>query len=431
MLHQDPGQIALVGSSHRVAPVHVRDALFPTQERVSAFYEAVERGELGVDGAVVLSTCSRFEVYALAANASAAAESVKKWFFDEASEIAGHIYVRTDDDAVLHLHSVAAGLDSIMLGEHEILGQLKDSLERASEGGTAGPIMEQLFQSAIKAGRRARAETAIGRGGTSIAYAAANIAQEVVPSDERRTVVIVGAGKTASLVARHFHQAGWSDLVVVNRTLSRAEALAEEYGGRAFPLARLTEAMNGADALVAAVHSDGPVVLAELFATTKKNGRPLVALDLGNPRNIDPGVRDSDCVCLRDLDDLRAKAEANHSRRSQDIPAVTEIVEYEADRFTVWLAHRAVVPMVKHLRESFTFIAEAELAKHSRHFQEQDQAALERFTNSLLKKLLHQPITHLKEMSEAAQGHGDRISALQEIFEAAGWGTPALNDTDT
>jgi glutamyl-tRNA reductase len=428
---ENPGRLALVGSSHHVAPVRVRDALFPNPERRGAFFEAVRNGELLVDGAVVLSTCSRAELYVVAPNVAKAAERVQQWFLDGALNLKGHTYVKTKEAAVLHLHSVAAGLDSIMLGEHEILGQLKDSLEEATEQGTVGPVMERLFRSALKAGRRARQETAIGRGGTSLPYAASKIAADVVPQGERGTVVIVGAGRTARLAAHHFHKAGWAEIVIVNRTLSRAQDLAGEYGGRAAELDDLAEALEGADTLVAAVSSDSPVVLANVLASaTEGLERPLVALDLGNPRNIDPDARELWRVHLRDLDDLRDVSEASRSNRTLEVPAVAEIVEYEAGRFNAWLAHRSVIPLVKRLRESFTEIADAELSKHARHFQEEDRVALERFTQSLLNKLLHHPTALLKEMAEAAPAQVDRISAVQEIFVAAGWGEPASDESD-
>jgi glutamyl-tRNA reductase len=427
--HHNPTHIALVGSSHKVAAVHVRDTLFPRQARIEQFFEAVRRGELGVDAGIALVTCSRAEFYVLSDDPEAASARLQDWFLNGASELASHTYVKTRDDAVAHLHRVAAGLDSIMLGEHEILGQMKDALKVSTEIGTAGPVLDRLFQGAIKGGRRARQETAIGRGGTSVAFAASDLANKKFGEGERGTVVILGAGQTAALAAHHFHKTGWDRILIVNRTLARAEQLARTHGGEALPLDELASALAEADALVTAVSSDEPVVDAEVLALdVRAGGRTLLALDLGNPRNMDPAVRDLPHVELRDMDDLRGVSEANRKSRALEIPAATVIAEIEADRFTAWLAHRAVVPLVKQLRESFSGIAQKELNKHARQFGEEDREALERYTQALLNKLLHVPITHLKEMAEVAPGHGEQISVVAEIFASAGWGPTQETD---
>lgn len=420
-----PGQIALVGSSHKVAPVHVRDALFPDRDRAAAFYGAVEDGTLGVDGAVLLSTCSRVELYVVAPSAPVASVRVHSWLLNGMREHTGHIYAKMNDAAVTHLHAVAAGLDSIVLGEHEILGQVGDALKAAQAEGTAGPILERLFRGAMRAGRRARDETAIGRGPTSLAFVAARIAGDVVPPAERRRLVIVGAGHTARLAAHGFHKLGWSELIVANRTRARAEALASEYGGRAAALEDLDRVLDGADTLLAAVSSERPVLSAAALARIANgNGRRLLALDLGNPRNVEPAARRLDGVDLRDLDDLSEVGGASLSDRAGEIPAATAIVEQETARFNAWLAHRKVVPLVKRMRESFEEIAEAEMLRHAHRFSEEDREALERFTRSLVRKLLHEPIARLKEIAEGGALGEDEIADVQEIFTSAGWAEP-------
>jgi len=387
---------------------------------MAAFFEAVRSRELGVDNAFVLATCSRVELYLCAHSPADAVEHVREWFLNGAVELTEHTYVKRSEEAVAHLHSVAAGLDSIMLGEHEILGQIRHAIETATVQGTAGPILDRLARSALGAGRRARRETAIGRGSTSVAHAAAMAAGKIVPQDHRKALVILGAGDTARLAALHFHSAGWRDLVVVNRTPSGAQRLASEFGGRAMPLGSLKDALIGADALVTAVHSDRPLIDASMLsATSCGKERPLVVMDLGNPRNVDPDARALPNVVLRDLDDLQVASEANQSNRALEIPRVTQIVEDEVDRFNTWLAHRSVVPFVKRLREGFVTIADAELSKHARHFREEDRMALERYTQSLLNKLLHQPIAQLKEMAEIAPTEGGRMTTLQAIFATA------------
>lgn len=424
MPRETVGQIALVGSSHKIASAQVRDRLFPSRERTSAFFEAVRSGRFGVDAAVVLATCSRIEIYVAAPDAPRAAVRVHSWLLDGAGDLVRNIYVKIDRAAVRHLHEVAAGLDSIVVGEHEILGQIRGALAQAIDQGTAGPVLQRLFQSAMRAGRRARDETAIGRGGASLAAAAAEVARDAVPEDSRGTLVIVGAGRTAHLAAHHFHKLGWKDVVVVNRTLSTAQDLAAEHGGRALPLHELTRALEGADALVSAVSAEQPVLTAvELSAVRRDGGRPLLVFDLGNPRNVDPAAREVAGVDLHDLDDFRDAANAALARRGEEISAALAIVEDEAVRFNTWLAHRGVVPVVRRLKESFEAIAEAELQRHAHRFRDEDREALARFAHALVGKLLHEPITKLKEIAAQTHTADARVAAMvQEIFLAGGWG---------
>lgn len=413
-------KIVVVGCSHRVAPVEVREALFPDAERIEAFFSAVREGRFKATEAAMVYTCSRVEFY-LVSNRPAVTEArVRDWFLGDRSESRAHTYALSGPAAVEHFFSVCAGLDSIMVGEHEILGQVRSGLEESRQRGTVDTVLDRFFQAGLRAGRRARAETDIGKGGTSLAFAAADVARSEVPPSQRGRAVVVGAGITGRLAATHLAEAGWDEIVILNRTLSRAEEVAREVGGKALPLDDLKWAVRGARVVVTAAGGAEPLLCPDIL--TNRAQKPLLVVDLGRPRNVDESVGRQPGVTLVDLDRLHEVTEAYRRRRALEIPRVQPIVEEEAARFRGWLAHRAVVPMVRVLRSSFADIAEAELEKHLHEFPESEREKVSRFTRSLLNKLLHYPTTHLKELAEHGDGQEERLGVLQEIFVAAGWG---------
>ncbi len=409
----------VVGCSHRVAPVEIREALFPSPERIEEFFAVARDGRFKAEEAVMVYTCSRAEFYLVTTHASLTVSRLRDWFLNGAGQYRDSTFAFTGDEAVEHLLSVCAGLDSIMLGEHEILGQVRQSLEQSQERGTVGPVLERLMQAGLRTGRRARQETDIGKGGTSLAFAAADTARSEVPPSQRGRVVIIGAGQTGAMAATHLSEGGWSEILVLNRTLAKAETLANHVGARALPLDDLQWAVRSARVVVTAAGGDRPLVTEEIM--TDRSEKPVMMLDLGRPRNVDPAVGLLPGVELRDLDRLQEVADTYRQRRALEIPLVEPIVAEEASKFRAWLAHRAVIPMVKILRSSFAGIAEQELQKHKQLFPEPEQEKLERYTRSLLNKLLHYPTAQLKELAEVEPGEEDRLAALQEIFVSAGW----------
>ena len=422
------GQLVVIGCSHRVASVQIREALFPDAERVEDFFEAARRDRFKADEAALLLTCSRAEFYLVTEQPSLTAARVQDWLLANHPEYAAHTYTLAGDDVVGHLFSVCAGLDSIMLGEHEILGQVRQAMKQSQQQGTVGKILEHFFQSGLKTGRRARQDTKIGKGGTSLAFAAADTARSAVPPSMRGRVVVLGAGQTGALAATHFAEAGWSELVIINRTLATAEKLASRLGGKALPIEDLQWAIRGARAVVTAAGGARPLISPDVM--TDRSAKPVIVLDLGRPRNVDPAVGEMPGVELHDLDGLQKVAEGNRCKRALEIPLVEPIVVDEARRFRAWLAHRAVVPMVKMLRSSFAGIAEEELSKHAHLFREDERENLEKFTRSLLNKLLHKPTCQLKELAELEPGQEERLTAFNEIFASAGWGAQAASSDE-
>ncbi len=413
-------ELLVVGCSHQVAPVEVRERIFPDAARLDALFQDARSGALPVRELVVLYTCSRIECYAVSSRPEEAAAALRSWLLNGETELAAATFVHRGGASVRHILSVAAGLDSIMVGEHEVLGQIRDSLEQSRARGTVGPVLDQLVQTALRTGRRARNETDIGKGGTSLAFAAADLTRRDIPPSQRERVVVVGAGATGALAAIHLKEAGWREVLIVNRTLARAREVAERVGGRAHPLEDLRWAVRGARAVVTAVQCAEPVLTAEHL--TDRAERPLVVVDLGRPRNVDPALGARAGVRLFDLDDLSRVTETYRRKRLREVPKVEPIVADGEAHFRGWLAHRQVVPLVRTMRQSFEELARAELERAAPQFSEEDRAKLEAYTHRLVRKLLHHPTVGLKELAEAHQGDEERILAIQEIFAAAGWG---------
>jgi glutamyl-tRNA reductase len=421
-------QFVFVGTSHQIAPAAIRETLVPTPALLENLRQEVMQGQ-NIEEIVLLNTCTRTEIYAVAADPMLAGLALEQHFIVGAvpnPDLQDYIVSLRGEAVVEHLLRVACGLNSIMLGEHEVLGQVGDALENSRERGTVGPLLERLFQAAIRAGRRARAETEIGRGGTSLAHAAVQAADRAVPEDERGRVVILGAGRMGAMAAARFQKGAWDSVVVVNRSTERAEELAATLGCDFSTLEALPELLGEARVVVAATSAGEPVVgEAELSLRLAGDADSLLLVDLGNPRNVASGVQDLDGVQVLGLDELREVGSDNLRQRENQIAPVEAIVDEEFERFRAWLAHRSVVPLVRRMRESFREVAMAEMQRHARHFSDEDQASLERYTEALINKLLHYPTVQLREIAgEDHPDHEARRVMLEDLFVEAGWGSP-------
>jgi glutamyl-tRNA reductase len=394
--------LALVGVSHHRAPVELR-------ERVAVDLDGARRlaRELGAwCESVVLSTCNRTELY-LAAEASEdldqrGSEALLRLAGDAAGELTPVVYRLADESAALHLFRVAAGLDSLVPGEGEILGQVRE----AYDAGATGPLLDRLFRQALHAGRRARVETAIGESPASVPAAAAALAQQVFERLDGRRVVVVGAGRMSEATARNLRSRGAEISAVLNRTIENAEEVARRLGARALPLAQAVEAIAEADVVVASTGSPGFVLEASTLAPAvrARRGRPLLFVDLAVPRDVEPALAGLDGCFVYDIDDLEAVvAEALAGRRSEAARA-ERVVAHEAERFREWQASLAVVPAIASLRARAEEIRAGELAKVESRLSDDDRRAVEALTAQIVNKLLHLPTVRMKEAAVTAEG---------------------------
>jgi glutamyl-tRNA reductase len=390
--------LLLVGTSHRLAPVEIR-------ERVAVDPDgAAELGTRLADGgeAVCLSTCNRTEVYVAVEEPIGADRRVTEALSELAgvdrTELEPYLYRLEQEAAAVHLFRVAAGLDSLVPGEGEILGQVKTAYER----GSAGPLLDRLFSHALHAGKRVRTDTAIAESPGTTSSAAAALAAQVFGDLDGSRIAIVGAGKIGTLAAKRLLKRGAELTFVANRTTARGEQLAGELGGVALPLERIAEALETADILVSSTSSPELVLGANDVrrALAARRGRPLLLIDLAVPRDLDPAINElADCY-LYDIDDLEAVVQETLQGREAEFAKAEAIAVAEGERFGDWLATLDVVPMITSIRERAEAIRRGELAKAGPRLSglsEQEREVVDSLTSRIVNKLLHEPIVRLKE----------------------------------
>jgi glutamyl-tRNA reductase len=395
--------LVLVGTSHRLSPVEER-------ERVAYdFAGAAELARrLALDGeAVCLSTCNRTELYVVDPDPEAAEARASKALLGDEVEL----YRMTDEAAALHLFRVAAGLDSLVPGEGEILGQVRD----AYEAGAHGPVLDRLFREALRVGKKVRTETAINESPASVSSAAAALAQQVFGDLTGCRVLLVGAGEVSELAARALAARGATIAAVTSRTQANAEQLAAAFDARAVPFAGLGSELEHADVVVSSTSSPEPILSREQVPDRK--GRPLFVIDLAVPRDVEPGVAQLEDCYLYDIDDLQAVVRESLSGRRREAERAEAIVEHEAERFRDWQASLRVVPAIASLRERAESIRSGELAKAESRLEglsESERRTVESLTTQIVNKLLHVPIVRLKQAA-AAEGSG-YVEVAKDLF---------------
>ena len=399
-------RLALVGVSHRQAPVELRERV-----AVSATDATALAAELA-DGceAVVLSTCNRTELYLATDDATRTLEhrataSLLALARDDAAALEPLLYRLGDDSAALHLFRVAAGLDSLVPGEGEILGQVRD----AFDGGSTGPLLDRLFRQALHAGRRARVETAIGENPSSVPAAAAALAQQVFGDLDGRTVLLVGAGKMSEATARNLRSRGSVIEGVANRTIEHGATLAEQVDSTAVGLDDVPALLATVDVVVTSTSAPGFVVdvSAAEQALRGRRGRPILFVDLAVPRDVDPALSTIDGCFVYDIDDLEAVVETSLAGRRAEAVHAEHLVAVEAERFREWQASLAVVPAIASLRAHAEEIRAGELAKvegRLGRLPESERKLFESVTSQIVAKLLHLPTVRMKEAAAGTDG---------------------------
>ena len=412
----DPVHLLLVGTSHRHAPIAVREQL-AAQAHGQRLIEAVI-SEQAVIEAVGISTCNRCELYMVGADPRAMREAAVRRLAAYAhrgqAEVEPLLYVHEGGDAAEHLFAVAAGLDSMVPGEAQILAQIRESYQHALEMGSTGTVSNRLFHEALEAGKRVRHETAIGQSNASVASVAAGLVRDRLGGAAGATVLIVGAGKVAELVAQNLASRGGVRIVVANRSPERAQALAERFDGSTTPIDDLAAAIAAADVVVSSTLSEHPLIGPDHVPP----GGRRVLVDLAVPRDIDPAVGEIEGVTLVNVDDLEQTVLRNIDLRHGEAEQARAIVVEQADRFRDWLAALEVVPAITQLRALAEQIRLDELARMDGRWDglsEGDRERLDQLTRSMLNKLLHRPTVRLKELA-AGDGDAAHVAAMNELF---------------
>ena len=402
----------LVGLSYRTAPVSVRER-YAVAPALLAERDAKLVAEARLDEGALLSTCNRTEIYGAARDGDLALEHMHRFLREELGDGSAapvQIYELEGGEVVRHLFRVAGGLDSMVLGEAQILGQVKDAYRAAVAAHSCGPVLGRLFQHAFRAAKRMRSETGLGESSVSVARVGVALAREIFEDFAGKRVLLVGAGEMAESALRGLREAGADQISVVNRTLGSAVELASRHGGAAHPLEELPAELARADIAITSVQVERPLLgAAELeHALEQRRGHPLLIVDLGIPRNVDSAAAALDNVYLYDLDDLEATADRGRQLRAAAADSAREIAHHEAEQYLRWLAVLPHVPTLRGLRERLEHIAAAELARS----QGEDT---ERVAQALVAKLLHHPLERLRR--EADQGAALYYAeALRDLF---------------
>jgi glutamyl-tRNA reductase len=413
-----------VGLSHRTAPVELRELVdFSRGGTTEALAALAARGI--AREMVVLSTCNRAEIYAVAG--ADAPDAVGRFFAEyhqlPLSRLTEHLYVRRGPEAARHLFRVAAGLDSLVVGEPQILGQVKTAYAAASDNGHTAAVTNRLFHSAFGVGKRVRSETGLAEGAVSVSYAAIALARKIFGDLTGLNVVILGAGGMAKLTGLHLKAQEVRQITITSRTLSTAQGLARQLDGRAVPWQSMSEALGAADIVVSATGAIDPVLTRNNVqeAMRHRRQRPLFIIDIALPRDVEASVGDLDQVFLYNIDDLQGIVKENLARRSAELERAEAIVDEEVGRFTTWLQSRDVIPTVVALRERFESIRRAELARLEPKIAGLPPEARERLdeiTHLIIEKLLLTPTEQLKSVRDdgIAAAYSD---ALNRLFRLA------------
>jgi glutamyl-tRNA reductase len=414
--------VVVLGLSHRSAPMAFLEALALDPARVALLATAVRHGE-NVDEAVVVATCNRVEVYAEAVTFHGAVTEIGDALVASSgvplSELSEHLYVHYEDRAIAHLFSVACGLDSMAVGEGQILGQLRDALRAAQERGQAGGTLNELFQQAFRVGKRAHAETGIDRVSVSLLEAGLKVAADLLGPLADTRVLVVGAGSMSSLAATVIARLGAAELFIINRTQVRAERLAAATGGRALPLADLEVALSRADLVISCTAGAGHVITAQTLASGSRTGGPLVFVDLALPRNVASDVADLPGVHVVGLAEL-GEVLAVDGQSTPHLEAVQALVVAEVAGYLTGRRAKEVAPTVAALRSRAADVVTAELSRLDQHLpddlSEDTRAEIQLAVHRIVEKLLHTPTVRVKELAADGQG-GDYALALRELFD--------------
>ena len=416
-----------LGLNHRTAPVEVRECLALSPPQLVDLLEQMASTpgrEASLSEVIVLSTCNRFEIYLVAGDCERATEHVCETLVRcrdvSRSHFSPHLILAREGDAAHHLFAVASGLDSMVLGEPQVLGQVGGGLEMALGVGTAGPVLAALFRKAIECGKRARTETAISEHATSVSHVAVELSKQIFGSLETQRVLLIGAGEMAELAARNLCDNGAKNILVVNRGFERAEKLALEFGGRAYRWEQLRTALRKTDIVICSAGAPHAIIRPDMVrhAMESRRHRPLFLIDIAVPRNVEPDVGRLPSVYVYDIDDLKEVVQQNVEQREREVPKVETIVRRHTEEYLLWLASLDVTPTIRDLRSEASRVCDTEVERALRKLgslSEREERIVRSLGQGIVNKLLHRPTIRLKQFAEEGNG-SEYAHALRELF---------------
>lgn len=432
---EGPG-VVVIGTNHRQAPVEFRERVAFAPDEMTSFLARIH-STLVESECFMVSTCNRTEIYTLVADPAAAGSHVRRLLAEfkpvDAERDAHRFYEHHGRGALEQLYRVACGLDSLVLGEAQILQQVQDGYEASLLAKSLGVLGDHIVAGAIRCGRRARSETEISHGAVSVAFAAVSLAHKVFGDLTGRAALVLGAGDTGALVSKHLREHGIGRLLVVNRNIERARTLAAEMRGEPLGLESLASALAQVDIVITATSAPLPLIDAPMVRAAMKarQHRSYLLVDIGVPRDVHPDVRRIDNVFLHDVDGLQVMIEQTLLRRRREVPKVEKIVTEEIDRFLEWHSGLQAAPAIKELRGRMEELRNAEIERHASHLTPDQRAAVDMVTRALLNKVMHRPTTLLRDATSRGEAGIRHIEAVREVFGLNGSSVHAGNHKET
>jgi glutamyl-tRNA reductase len=412
----------VIGLSHQTAPVELREKFSFDPDRIAIALRTLHEQKSMLE-CVIVSTCNRTELYFVADQLHTGEYYAKAfltdWFRIPKEEFVSHLYVKTEQEAIRHLFRVTCGLDSLVIGETQILGQIKQAFQAAMEAGTTGTVFHHLFKQAITLGKRVHAETEIGQNAVSVSYAAVELGKKLFTSFARKTVLLVGAGKMSELTAKHFQAAGVNEVLVVNRTFAKAQQLAQHFAGTAYHWDDLQQVLLQADVVVSSTGAKQAVITTEMVKKVlEKRKKPLFFIDIAVPRDIEPAVNGLDNAFLYNMDDLEDIVASNIGLRQREAVRVEGWIANECMAFQNWLDTLGVVPVIRALREKALQIQADAMTKIERKLPdltEQQRRVINKQTKSIINQMMHDPIMRMKELASTEEKEV-ALRLFQQLF---------------
>ncbi len=418
--------ILIVGLSHKTAPVEVREKISFPEDTLDDGLKALAEYP-NISEALIVSTCNRVEIYSSAPKKNIdkardnIADFLARYHDIPREQLDPHLYVLSGEEAVKHIFRVSSSLDSMVVGEPQILGQVKDAYTCAAHVQATGNVLNRLLHKAFSVAKRVRTETRIATSAVSISFAAVELAKKIFGELDGKTVMLIGAGEMAELAARHLLNNGVEHIIVANRTFERGKALAEEFGGSAIQFDDLELQLELADIVISSTGAPSTIISKKMVKSVikRRRRRPMFFIDIAVPRDIEPGVNDVENVYSYDIDDLEGVVQTNIKTREKEAARAEDIVEQEVAQFRDWLRSRDAFPTIVKLREWAEDVRRSELdrtLKKMGDLSEADRKRIEAMTEAMLNKILHRPIAQMKRASHEREG-GELVEITRKLFE--------------
>lgn len=419
---ESEAEITMFGVSHKTAPVDVREKVALSAEEAGHALRTLYK-DFEVDGVLVISTCNRTEVYVTGEKSSVLVPEIRAWMDAYKGGACftsdRYTYVLRNGDAIKHFLTVISSLDSQVIGEPQITGQVKDAYNLARENNTTGVLLNKLMDAGLRAQKKVRSDTFLVDGAVSVSFAGVELARKIFNQLDDKRVLLIGAGETAELAARHFADRGVRELNILNRTAEKARELAAALHGNAFEFDQLPTALEISDIVISATSSPGYVIGADLVGAIckQRHHEPICLIDLAMPRDVDPEINKLDGVYLYNLDDLNEVVEMNVEKRKQEIPKAMKIIDRHVSEFLGWMSTHTTSSTITSLKRYFERLRQSELARLRKRLPEEGFAEIDYLTLSITNKLMHQHIKTLKSSSSDPESHQQHIDFMHKLYE--------------